>query len=79
MNADQINPIHEALKQNTQSSQAIYNLILLQNTMFAQFKEDASRKLEEGIKATLKEKINEINRENSREITNIRNVSSSLY
>lgn len=39
-----------------------------------QFKEETSRKLEENVKLALKEKMGEINRENSKEIRDIKNI-----
>jgi hypothetical protein len=46
-----------------------------QNIILSQFKEETSRKLEENIKHTLKEKMNEMNRENAKELKDIKNMS----
>jgi len=46
-----------------------------QNTILSQFKEETSKKLEENIKNTLKEKMNEMNRDNAKELKDIKNMS----
>ena len=43
-----------------------------------QFKEETSRKLEENVKLALREKMNEINRENSKELKDIKNLCINL-
>ncbi len=56
-NNQQFNQVVETIKANTKTVEAAYNCIKDQNAILNQFKEDTSRKLEENIKETLKNKM----------------------